>query len=101
MTWWTVVHGIGKQHDEQLEAMLRRFEEYGITLRKEKCLYGKEEVKWFRHIFSKQGMSPDPEKVEVIAQWKAPEDKTGVKSFLRDTSVLQHIHEGRQRQDIK
>ena len=78
-----VVHGVGKKHDERLEAVLKRCEEYGITLRREKCQFGKEEVKWFGHVFSKQGMSPDPEKVEAIRQWKAPRDKAGVKSFLQ------------------
>ena len=66
-----VVHGVGKRHDERLEAVLQRCEKYGITLRKEKCQFGKEEVKWFGHVFSKQGMSPDPEKVEAIRQWEA------------------------------
>ena len=30
-------------------------------------------------IFSKQGMSPDPEKVRIIKEWPKTEDKAAVK----------------------
>ena len=63
--------------------MLQRLQEYNITLRKEKCKWGKTEVTWFGHIFSKQGMSADPAKVKVIKDWKQPGDKAEVKSFLQ------------------
>ena len=85
----------GKSNDERLEAVLQRCEEYGITLRKEKCQFGKEEVKWFGHIYSKQGMSPDPEKVEAIRQWEAPKDKAGVKSFLQTAQFCSIYMRGR------
>ena len=51
-------HGVGVEHDKRLLAVLHRFAEYGITLREEKCKFGQPEVKWFGHIFNKQGMSP-------------------------------------------
>ena len=78
-----LVHGLGKEHDANLQAVLKRLYEYGIRLRKEKCHLGKQRVIWFGHIFSKQGMSPDPAKVEHIKGWAAPQDKQGVKSFLQ------------------
>ena len=40
-------------------------------------------MKWFGMIYSKQGMSKDPEKMEQISKWKPPKDKAGVKSFLQ------------------
>ena len=54
-----VVHGKGKIHDERLKALLGRLSEYGITLRKEKCKFGKPEVQWFGHVFNKHGMMAD------------------------------------------
>lgn len=78
-----VVHGVGQEHDERLRAVFQRFKEYGMTLRKEKCKLGKPEVLWFGNVFTKQGMSPDPAKVEAIKKWPAPENKAAVKSFLQ------------------
>jgi hypothetical protein len=60
-----VVPGLGKLHDERLAALLRRLEEYNVTLRKEKCQFGVPEVKWLGNIYSRQGMSADPEKVST------------------------------------
>ena len=77
------VHGVGREHDKRLLAVLHRFKEYGITLRKEKCKLGQPEVIWFGNVFHKGGMSPDPAKVDTIKGWPAPEDKTALKSFLQ------------------
>ena len=78
-----IVHGKGKQHDERLITVLQRLEEHGITLNILKCKLGQPQVKWFGFIFSKQGMSKDPEKVESIMAWKSPTSKSEVKSFLQ------------------
>jgi hypothetical protein len=55
-------------------------EEFNITLRREKCKFGKREVKWFGHMYSELGMSVDPDRKEVIRAWEAPKDKKEVKS---------------------
>ena len=77
-----VVHGVGMEHDSRLAALLERLQEYNITLRREKCKFGVPEVKWFGHIYSKQGMTVDTERKQVIRDWKRPGDKKEVKSFL-------------------
>ena len=46
-----IVHGKGREHDQ-----LTRLEKFNITLRREKCELGKQEVKWFGHIFNNQWM---------------------------------------------
>ena len=79
---WTV-HGKGEIHDARLEQVLDRCQEYGITLRREKCFFGQPQVCWFGNIYSKHGMSPDPRKVDMIKRWPEPEDKAAVKSFLQ------------------
>jgi transposase InsO family protein len=84
-----VVHGKGEQHDRRLEALLARLAKYNITLRKEKCAFGQQEVKWFGNIYSKEGMSPDPDKVSAIKAWPRPEDKAAVKSFLQTVAFCQ------------
>ena len=67
-----ILHGKGQEHEDNLRACLTRLYEYGIRLRREKCKLGRPEIMWFGHIFSKQGMSPDP-----------PTSKEEVKSFLQ------------------
>ena len=98
-----VVHGKGKQHDERLKLLLARLEEHGLTLRKSKCRLGVSEVLWFGHIYNKQGMSADPEKVQMIKNWNRPQDKAGVKSFLQTVQfcqVFMRPGEGRTYSDV-
>ena len=72
--------------------MLKRLQEYNLTLRFEKCQFGVPEVIWFGNVFSKQGMSPDPQKTCDIKEWKAPGDKSDVKSFPSDSSFLSAVY---------
>lgn len=78
-----VIYGKGQEHDRRLKAVFERLESHGLTLKREKCHLGKTEIKWFGYIFSSQGMSKDPEKVEHIMAWGAPKDKAGIKSVLQ------------------
>ena len=98
-----VVHGAGKEHDSRLVALLERLAEYNITLRREKCKFGAPEVKWFGHIYSKQGMAVDPERKQVIRDWKRPADKKEVKSFLQTVAfcrVFMRPAQGRTYADV-
>jgi hypothetical protein len=98
-----VIHGASKQHDQRLQAVLEGLQTKGMTLRKEKCHFGVPEILWFGNIFSKQGMSPDPEKVKMIKNWPAPADKSEVKSFLQTTqfcSVFMRPGNGRTYSDV-
>ena len=78
-----LVFGAGQEHDKYLEDVLRTLQEKGITLRPEKCRLRQPEVKWFGNIYSKHGVSPDPEKCAVIRNWPPPKSNAEVKSFLQ------------------
>ena len=76
-----IVYGKGEEHDRCLVEVLKVLED--CTLRPEKCSLGQPEISWFGYIFTKHGMSPDPEKCRIIKEWKAPKSKEEVKSFLQ------------------
>ena len=78
-----MIYGVGDEHDTHLRKVLKTLQTHGITLRPDKCHLGKSEVKWFGHIYSKEGMSTDPEKCRVIKDWPAPKSNAEVKSFLQ------------------
>ena len=71
------------EHDRNLEACLARLEERGLTLRREKCNFGKASITWFGYVFSAAGMSADPTKIEGIKQAGRPENASDMKSFLQ------------------
>ena len=78
-----LIYGHDDEHDQHLINILTILKKKGITVRPGKCDLGKPEVKWFGCIFSADGMSPDPEKCDVIKSWPAPQSSADVKSFLQ------------------
>ena len=93
-----VVHGKGKEHDENLRRVLKRLDEFGLHFRKEKCKFGQPEITWFGHVFTKKGMSPDPENVNHIKRWPMPKDSP-VLLALHGQTPKTHSQEIRQSQD--
>ena len=77
-----------EEHTQNLRAALNRIREVGLTLNKKKCKFNQESIKFFGHIFSKEGIQADPSKVEAIMKMPAPEDATAVRSFLGMTNYL-------------
>ena len=77
-----IVHGVGQQHDQCLTEVLRALQEKGIILHPDKCHLGQPQLKWFGYIFSKDGISLDPEERSIIKNWPAPKSSSEVKSFL-------------------
>ena len=61
--------GTEEQHEARLRAVLERFREAGLTLRRDKCKLGQPEVMWFGHLYSRLGMRADPAKAQVIKDW--------------------------------
>ena len=72
-----------KEHDNNLNQILDRLAEMGVTLNKEKCEWSQNQVLWFGYQFSQAGMAPDPNKVKAIQQLSSPTSTAEVKSFLQ------------------
>ncbi|XP_015747165.1 PREDICTED: uncharacterized protein K02A2.6-like [Acropora digitifera] len=52
-----------EQHDQRLEAVLKRIEDNGVTLNIEKCEFAKEKIQFLGHLIGKDGIEADPSKV--------------------------------------
>ena len=53
-------------HDENLKAVLTRLEDQkGLTLNYNKCEFNTDKISLYGHIFSKDGLSPDPAKISA------------------------------------
>jgi len=77
-----------QEHDEILTKVLNRFEEKNLTLNLAKCELCKESLKFFGHVFTKDGMKPNPSKIEAIKNTPKPEDVKSLRSFLGLTNYL-------------
>ena len=80
-----LVYGVGpndevaeKDHDENLEMMLKRCKEKSIRLNDEKTEMKKKEVLFLGHKITSRGLEVDPSKVEAIVKLEAPQNITEI-----------------------
>ena len=59
-----------------------------MCLNKDKCSFSKTEVMFYSHVFSAEGIKPDPKKVEAINSATPPENASEVKSLLGMTHYV-------------
>ena len=75
----------GQSFSHQLTNLRKVFERLRaakLKLSPKKCLLFRREVKYLGHVVSKNGISPDPDKVNAVMSWPTPTSATEVKSFL-------------------
>ena len=71
-----------KEHDENLVRVMTRLQNAGLRLRKEKCKFRQTSVKYLGHHIDAEGVHPTGEKVEAIAEARAPENVAELRSYL-------------------
>lgn len=79
------------EHDKILESVFERARVSNVTFNKRKFQYKLKEVKYFGHVFSKEGMKIDPERVRALLNIKSPSNKTELQSFLGMVNYLRNF----------
>ena len=69
-------------HNRNLQAVLQRLKEAGMTLNGAKCEFGKKRIKFLGRIIDAEGIHPDREAVEGIASLDPPTHIKGLQRFL-------------------
>lgn len=54
------------QHDKLLCQVLQRLQSDGLTLNRDKCQFSHDQVSFLHQVVGKEGVHPDPAKVEAI-----------------------------------
>ena len=71
-----------EEHLKTLDQVLKRMEEYGFRIRKEKCEFMKSEVEYLGHKISAEWTKVDPKKTAAIVKMPEPENVPHLRSFL-------------------
>ena len=84
-----VIHGKDQaEHDRSLHQTLKRLQDKGAKLNKEKCIFSVNKLTFFGHVFSNKGISADPEKIKIILDCKPPKTVGEIRSFLGMTQYV-------------
>ena len=69
-------------HDAALRAVFERFSQIGLTLNQDKCELSQSQLTFFGFVFSSEGVSPDPAKVQAIHKCSTPKSVKEYAVFL-------------------
>lgn len=70
------------EHAEHIRQVLHCLKEAKLYAKKSKCEFYKQEIDFLGHVVSKEGLSPDPDKLRAVKDWPIPKTKRDVQSFL-------------------
>lgn len=70
------------EHNRRLELVLKRIKQAGITLNKEKSVFGQKSVVFLGHELCEGGVRPHKSKVKAIQEMVEPQDRKAAQSFL-------------------
>lgn len=83
-----------QQHLEWLEVVLQRLQRESLKAKLPKCSFFQQGVCYLGHVISANGVSTDPAKVEVVANWQPPSTILELRSFLGFASYYRRFVEG-------
>jgi transposase InsO family protein len=70
------------EHADRLENVLRKLREANLKVNLDKCTIAKEAVKYLGHVVTREGIKPDPTKIEAVEKFRTPRNLKELKSFL-------------------
>ena len=77
-----VVSATEKEHDENLDRVMRKLEESGLTLNYEKCEVGVDSRIYMGHVLSGEGFKVSSERVKAFVEAPTPQSTSEVTSVL-------------------
>ena len=69
------VFGMDDNHDLHFHEAMERKRKAGIKLNYDKCIINSNSCNYFGNVYTIQGVTPDPKKVQVIKQMQVPSTK--------------------------
>ena len=71
-----------EEHQQRLEKVLDKLREANVTLNIEKCQFSQPSIKFLGQIVNKDGIKPDPTKVQTIREMPAATNISEVRRFM-------------------
>src|SRR5438045_7209189 len=82
-----------EEHLRHIEDVLNRIRRVNLRLKVKKCHFGASELQFLKHVVGKDGVKPNPEKVEKIENYPIPRNIRELRGALGLFSYYQHFIE--------
>lgn len=81
-----ITEGSYSKHLAELQIVFDRLRVFKLRANRAKCMFVRTSVKYLGHIITRDGVSPDPDKVTAISNMRTPSSMKHLKSFLQTCS---------------
>lgn len=71
-----------EEHKNHLRQVFETLSKHQLRVKLSKCSFAQTQLSYLGHIISADGVSTDPEKIQVVRQWPVPVSVKDVRSFL-------------------
>lgn len=71
-----------EEHVQHLKTVFQILLKHQLKVKRTKCSFAQQELAYLEHIIQPNGVSTDPEKIQVIQHWPAPTSVKELRSFL-------------------
>ena len=68
-------------HDKHLIQLLNQCRKVSLKLNAEKCIFKDTSIPFFGHVISREGIKPDPKKIEAVKTMTTPMSKIRASKF--------------------
>ena len=73
-----------QEHEANLRRVLDRIREYGLHLKKSKCLFFQKELEFLGHLISKNGVKPTESQIKNVQEAPPPKKQARIAILFRD-----------------
>jgi hypothetical protein len=80
-----------QEHADTLDKVLTKLENAGLKLKREKCMFAVQKLKFLGYILSTEGVSLDPERIRALVEAPIPQNCSDVRGFLGGLVMLRRF----------
>ena len=77
-----ITHVTYQEHLKEVEIVCKRLQNAGLKCKLDKCMFAQPEIEYLGYIITRDGIKPNPNKVQAILDIKRPTTKTEVRHFV-------------------
>lgn len=70
------------RHEQHLEVLFKRLNDYGITINLSKCAFGQDHIEFLGHEVTPEGIKPSNDKVKAIIEYPKPNTVAELRRFI-------------------
>ena len=86
-----VFSGDGAEHVRHLREVLVALRQYGLTVNRQKCEFGKEQIEYLGHFIGRGQLAVPEHRASAMAEFRLPETKKQLRSFLGGASYFRRF----------